>query len=99
VFEGIIGSIVWILANVLYIDQKRKGKGGWGRIVLFWMGTPMTWLWFFLVREGSAPELEEAPDDAEAILAEIRRDRRLRSGPSQNEEKGPSPDKNGPLSS
>ena len=41
---------------------------------------PLTWLWFFLVKEGSAPEIEEAPDDAEAILAEIRRDRQLRSG-------------------
>lgn len=98
-FEGLIGSIIWFLANVLYVDQKRKGKGGWGRIVLFWMGMPLTWLWLFLVKEGSAPELQAVPDDADAILAEIRRDRRLNSGPSQNqEEKGPPPDRDGPLS-
>lgn len=80
-FEGAIGSIIWILANVLYIDLKRKGRGGFSRIVLFWMGIPLTWLWLFLVREGSAPVLEEAPDDADAILAEIRRDKQLSPGP------------------
>jgi len=80
VFEGLITSVIWILANLLYIDQKRKGKPGWGRIILFWMGIPLTWLWLFLVKEGSAPEIEEAPDDAETILAEIRRERQLRSG-------------------
>ena len=81
-FEGIAGSIIWTLANVLYIDLKRKGRTGFSRIILFWMGIPLTWLWLFLVREGSAPPLEEPPDDAEAILAEIRRERRLGSGAS-----------------
>ncbi len=51
-FEGIVGSIVWVLANALYIDMKRKGRSGWSRIILFWMGNPLTWLWFFLIREG-----------------------------------------------
>ncbi len=74
-----------MLANILYIDLKRKGKPGWSRIVLFWMGIPMTWLWLFLVREGSAVELEEIPDDADAILAEIRRDRRLNPMPPGRE--------------
>ena len=83
-FEGIIGSIVWILANALYIDMKRKGRSGWSRIFLFWMGNPLTWLWLFLIKEGSAPEMVEPPDDAEAILAEIRRDRRL--SPSTSDE-------------
>lgn len=79
-FEGIVGSIVWVLANALYIDMKRKGRSGWSRIFLFWMGNPLTWLWFFLIREGSAPAIEEPPDDADALLAEIRRDRRLNAG-------------------
>ncbi|MFH1766240.1 MAG: hypothetical protein ABIF09_18810 [Gemmatimonadota bacterium] len=81
-FEGIAASIVSVLANVLYIDLKRKGRSGFSRIILFWMGMPLTWLWLFLIKEGSAPELEEPPDDAEALLAEIRRERRLGAGTS-----------------
>ena len=100
-FERIIGSIVWILANALYIDLKRKGRSGWSRIILFWMGNPLTWLWFFLIREGSVPELDEPPDDAEALLAEIRRERRLSAGspgsePGVEETEGPPPDGEGP---
>ena len=100
-FEGIIGSIIWVLANALYIDQKRKGKGGWGRIILFWMGNPLTWLWLFLIKEGSAPEVVGPPDDAEAILAEIRRERRLSSGISEGvsdreKSEGPPPLGDGP---
>lgn len=81
-FEGIAASIVWVLANALYIDLKRKGRSGFSRIVLFFMGMPLTLLWLFLITEGSAPELEEPPDDAAALLAEIRRERRLGAGTS-----------------
>ncbi len=101
-FEGIVGSVVWVLANALYIDMKRKGRSGFSRIILFWMGTPLTWLWFFLIREGSAPAIEEAPDDAEALLAEIRRDRRLSAGTppargaGEEEREGPPPPGDGP---
>lgn len=79
-FEGILGSLFWLLANALYIDLKRKGRGGFGRIVLFFMGLPLTWLWLLLIREGKERELPEPPDDAAALLEEIRRDRALRSG-------------------
>ena len=100
-FEGIFGGIVWVLANLLYIDMKRKGGSGWSRIILFWMGVPLTWLWFFVIREGSAPELEETPDDAEALLAEIRRERRLSAGTSESgtgfeKNEGPPPPGDGP---
>lgn len=81
-FEGVIGSILYALANILYIDQKRKGRGGFARIILFWMGIPLTWLWLFLVPEGSAPVLDEPRDDAEALLEEIRRERALEEGRS-----------------
>jgi hypothetical protein len=101
VFEGIVAGIISVLANLLYIDMKRKGRPGLSRIILFWMGTPLTWLWFLLVREGSAPVLEEAPDDAAEILAEIRRDRRLRSGTQGQGSDPPDPpgpwDPGGPL--
>lgn len=79
-FEGIVASVIWWLANLLYIDLKRKGKAGFSRFILFWMGIPLTWLWLLLIKEGSAPELEEVPDDADDLLAEIRKDRRLAPG-------------------
>jgi hypothetical protein len=87
--EQFITGVIWVLANLLYIDLKRKGKPGWSRIILFWMGIPLTWLWLFLVRDGSAPELEEAPDDADAILAEIRKDRQLNPGAGEGEDAQP----------
>ena len=102
-FEGIVTGIVSVLANLLYIDMKRKGRSGWSRICLFWMGAPLTWLWLFLIREGSAPEIVEPPDDAEALLAEIRRERGLSAGPSEdgqggNKIEGPSPGRDEPES-
>jgi hypothetical protein len=87
-FEGLAGSIIWVLANFLYVDLKRKGKPGLSRIILFWMGIPLTWLWFFIIPEGSAPELEDVPDDADALLAEIRRERRLSSEASREDRTG-----------
>ena len=90
--EEFITGVIWILANLLYIDLKRKGKPGWSRIILFWMGLPLTWLWLFLVKDGSAPELKEVPDDADAILAEIRRDRRLGPGCQEGDEAEPTPE-------
>ena len=89
--EELITGVIWILANLLYIDLKRKGKAGWSRIILFWMGLPLTWLWLFLVKDGSAPELEEVPDDADAILAEIQRDKQLNPGSPEGESVGPNP--------
>ncbi len=90
--EEFITGVIWILANLLYIDLKRKGKPGWSRIILFWMGLPLTWLWLFLVKDGSVPELKEVPDDADAILAEIRRDRRLGPGSQEGDGAEPTPE-------
>jgi hypothetical protein len=88
VVEGIFGSVLWLLANLLYIDLKRKGKPGFSRIVLFWMGLPLTWLWFFLLSEGSAPPLEKPRDDAAELLAEIRREKGLEAGPREGGDAG-----------
>jgi hypothetical protein len=79
-FEGIFGALVSIAANLIYIDKKRKGVRGFGRICAFWFGTPVTWLWLFFLKEGTRPELEPPPDDVEGLLEEIRRDRALRAG-------------------
>jgi hypothetical protein len=81
--EGIFGALVSLAANLIYIDKKRKGVRGFGRLCAFWLGTPVTWIWLFLLREGTQRELEPPPDDMEALLEEIRRDRALREGESE----------------
>lgn len=73
--EQLLGGFVWLAANYLYADMRREGKHGFSRFFLFWMGVPTTFLWLFLVKEGSEPDLLEAPDDAEALLEEIRMER------------------------
>lgn len=79
-FEELIGALVWLAANGLYIDMKRKGRQGLVRIIFFWMGTPATWLWLFLVPEGKKPALPPPADDFDELLEEIRRDRVLEAG-------------------
>ena len=76
--EELVGTLVWLAANGLYIDLKRKGRPGIPRLIFFWMGTPATWLWFFLVPEGKKKVKLPQLDDAQAILEEIRKDKALR---------------------
>ena len=77
--EVIIGAIVWTIANVVYLDLKRKGVHGFTRFAAFWLGTPTTWITLFAVPEGRRPTFESTPDDdGSALLEEIRRDRALR---------------------
>jgi len=77
--QAVIGAIVWAVANVVYVDLKRKGIRGFTRFAAFWVGTPTTWLAFFALREGKQPTFQASPDDDdEALLREIRRDRQRR---------------------
>jgi len=82
-FQTLIAAVVWIVANVVYLDMKRKGLRGFTRFAAFWAGTPTTWITFFAVREGSQPTFEQPVDDDELLRA-IRRDRALR-GPTDTE--------------
>ena len=82
-FEGLIAAFVWALGNTVYLDMKRKGKRGFTRFCAFWAGTPTTWFMLFFVKEGTYRELPQPSDDADALLAEIRRDRALPGGPSE----------------
>lgn len=74
--EWYIGAIVWLVANVVYVDLKRKGVHGFTRFAAFWVGTPTTWIWLFTVPDGSQPTFDRPDDDT--LLDEIRRDRALR---------------------
>lgn len=83
VVQTLVGAIVWILANVVYLDMKRKGIRGFTRFAAFWVGTPTTWITFFAVSERPKPTFRATPDDdddEEELLEAIRRDRALRAG-------------------
>lgn len=71
--ETIIAGIVWTIANVVYIDMRRKGVHGFTRFAAFWVGNPTTWISLFAVEEGQQPAFD--PVDDEALLDQIRRDR------------------------
>lgn len=76
--EATVTAAVWAVANLVYLDLRRKGIHGFTRLVAFWMGTPTTWVSFFMVREGGQPMFEPPPDDEALLLLEVRRDRLLR---------------------
>jgi hypothetical protein len=83
-----IGALVWLVANVVYLDSRRKGTRGFRRLLAFWMGLPVTWFTLLVVKEASAPRIEPPPDDEEGLLAEVRRDRALRAGSESRQEPG-----------
>jgi hypothetical protein len=94
--EELFGALVWMAANGLYIDMKRKGRKGWARFFFFWMGIPATWLWLFFIRESKKPLLPPPTDDFDGILAEIKRDKALKARDEVGDElsipPGPSPE-------
>ncbi|MEQ8328839.1 MAG: hypothetical protein RH859_00095 [Longimicrobiales bacterium] len=93
--ETVVGFIVWLIANVVYLDMKRTGTRGFRRFLAFWFGAPSTSLTLLLVRPDSHPRLEPPPDDEEALLAAIRRDRECRVGPARAEDGSEGPDSPG----
>ncbi len=85
--EGILGGLVWVMANVAYGSMAGTGERGFRRFVAFWLGWPGTLVSYFVIkptRRVAEPkadpryraqlELEEERD----LLLEIRRDRALR---------------------
>ena len=83
ILKGLIATLVWAIANIVYLDMKEKGKRGFTRFCAFWAGTPTTWLILFFVKEGQPREMLSPQDDADALLEEIRRDRAITGGGGQ----------------
>jgi hypothetical protein len=82
--QALLGAIVWSVANVVYVDMKRKGLRGFTRFAAFWAGTPTTWITFFAVPEGSVPTFHPPEADEEQRLLEaIRHDRASRDLPAE----------------
>jgi hypothetical protein len=79
-FGELIAGFVWVLANIAYLDMKRKGRRGFSRFCAFWLGMPTTFLMLLVVKEDLHREFPLSHDDADALLDEIRRDRALTGG-------------------
>lgn len=80
--EVLIGAIVWVVANIVYIDLRRKGIHGFTRFAAFWVGNPTTWISLFAVRESRQPAFQPVEDEDDgALLLEIRKDREARGEP------------------
>jgi hypothetical protein len=94
--QGLIAAVVWLIANVVYVDMKRKGLRGFTRFAAFWAGTPTTWITLFAVSEGTHPTFEpSAGDDDAELLLEVRRDRARRLSDGTSEEAEGSPEARG----
>ena len=85
----LVGAVVWIMANVMYVQYRRDDLRGFKRFAAFWLGFPITVISAFGVAGPSADRriqlaLEaqrEAQEDGvveAALLDEIRRDRASR---------------------
>ena len=84
--QELAGFAVWLVANGVYVDLRRKGEKGFARLVCFWLGLPVTWFSLLVVREGSQPRIRPPPDDELRLLEEVRRDRALRAGERSDRE-------------
>jgi len=78
--QAMVGAMLWLLANAVYYDLRRKGERNFTRFAAFWVGTPTTWITLFAVRPLSRPTFETT-DDESLLFEEVRRDREIRAGP------------------
>ena len=85
ILSGLLGSFVWVAANVAYCSYVRDGARGCKRFAAFWLGFPVTLISMFAVphtKRIREPERSDLEED-HRLLLEIRRDRALREGQRQ----------------
>lgn len=89
--ETIFGLIVWVLANLVYVEMRRRGEGGAKRLVAFWLGLPGTFVGMLVVDRRALPPIREDDEDMQGLVEEIRRERRqdLASRPGETDSSGP----------
>ena len=86
--EGILGSLVWFMANLAYGSYVRDGERGFRRFAAFWLGFPLTLCSAFVIqrrRRLRVPRRDELEEERE-LLMEIRRDRARRLSQGQEED-------------
>ena len=89
--EGILGSLVWLMANVAYGSYVRDGERGFKRFAAFWLGFPLTIFFADVIprtRRITKSKRDEFEEERE-LLMEIRRDRARRLSRGQEEDEGP----------
>jgi hypothetical protein len=73
--EGIAALIMWVLANAVYVDMRRRGERGFKRLCAFWLGWPGTLVGMFSVDEASQPAIRHDDEGLRSLVEDIRRDR------------------------
>lgn len=86
--EFIAVLVLWILANAVYVDMRRRGEKGLKRLVAFWIGWPGTLVGMLSVDEASQPAVRKDDRDLGLLVREIRRDRAVRGLPEPSEPQG-----------
>ncbi len=93
-----VGSIISILASLMYASYRSSGKFGFGRLLAFWTGFPITLLVALVIpARPPRPARRQLADDEDELLAEIRRDRAHRliaeqSSPEASDHEAPDDD-------
>ena len=80
-FGGLLGSLVWLAANVAYRSYVREGEWGFKRFAAFCLGFPITLVSAFTVPEPKGLRKAGRRDESgeeRRLLLEIKRDRALR---------------------
>ena len=88
--QGILVSLVWVVANFAYGSYLRDGERGFKCLAAFWLGFPLTLCsGFFIPRRKSIMKSrrDEFEEDRE-LLMEIRRDRARRLSGGQGADEG-----------
>jgi hypothetical protein len=83
--EGILGSLVWVVANIAYGTYVRDGERGFKRVLAFYLGFPGTLCSAFVIPRSKriTKSSREESEEEQELLMEIRRDRAHRLSLSQ----------------
>ena len=95
--EGMLGGVVWVIANLAYGSMVRTGEQGFRRLAAFWLGWPGTFVSYVVVkptRRMAGPQMDpryqkqlELQEERD-LLFEIRRDRARRISRGLQEDEG-----------
>ncbi|HZD03918.1 MAG TPA: hypothetical protein VE173_03345 [Longimicrobiales bacterium] len=79
-----VSTVLWLIANWVYLDLRRAGTRGFKRLLAFFLGFPTTVLLCVFVEEGSEPRIRDDGGDVDELVREIREDRLLREEHGRN---------------
>ncbi len=86
----ILGSLVWIWANLAYVSYVRDGERGFKRVAALCLGFPLTFCSAFVIRRTryvTKPRRDDFGEEQELLL-DIRRDRARRLARGQRADEG-----------